>query len=232
VRPSHTHRSRAPTFPRQNNGAVNNNFPGQDQLSTRALLTHVYNTNVFGTASMIAAFLPLLELSDYPRIVNMTSGLGSLAQMGDVNSPFFDQQFIVRRGRRPGDDAPGAHEYAGIQHEQDGHQRAHGVPRGDAAHEEPVHARGQRGPGLQQHGTLGLAPPDGLRTDVCRRPSPASPPRPARCPTRAHRATDYAEGTQDPNIGAAGIVRVVTAEKGGVIKTGQYLDQFGKEVPW
>ncbi|MGA3086918.1 MAG: SDR family oxidoreductase [Thermodesulfobacteriota bacterium] len=41
-------------------------------------LYRTYNTNVFGPFRMIKAFLPLLQKSEAGRIVNMSSGLGSL----------------------------------------------------------------------------------------------------------------------------------------------------------
>lgn len=44
---------------------------------TAAAIREVYETNVFGVVRMIHAFLPLLELSENPVIVNVTSGLGS-----------------------------------------------------------------------------------------------------------------------------------------------------------
>jgi NAD(P)-dependent dehydrogenase (short-subunit alcohol dehydrogenase family) len=43
----------------------------------------VYAVNVFGAARMIHAFLPLLQQSDAPTIVNVTSGLGSFAEVHD-----------------------------------------------------------------------------------------------------------------------------------------------------
>ena len=42
------------------------------------ILYRTYNTNVFGPFRMIKTFLPLLKKSDAGRIVNMSSGLGSL----------------------------------------------------------------------------------------------------------------------------------------------------------
>jgi NAD(P)-dependent dehydrogenase (short-subunit alcohol dehydrogenase family) len=40
-------------------------------------------------------------------------------------------------------------------------------------------------------------------------------------------------GTQDPSIGAAGILRYVTVGPGEHgYKTGEYRDQFGEVVPW
>jgi NAD(P)-dependent dehydrogenase (short-subunit alcohol dehydrogenase family) len=46
---------------------------------TAADLQAVYDTNVFGIVRVTHAFLPLLEASDAPVIVNVSSGLGSLA---------------------------------------------------------------------------------------------------------------------------------------------------------
>lgn len=43
----------------------------------------VFETNFFGVISVTAAFLPLLGLSDAPRIVNVSSVAGSLAAVSD-----------------------------------------------------------------------------------------------------------------------------------------------------
>lgn len=42
----------------------------------------VFETNVFGAWRLIKAFLPLLRRSERPRIVNVSSGGGQLAEMG------------------------------------------------------------------------------------------------------------------------------------------------------
>jgi NAD(P)-dependent dehydrogenase (short-subunit alcohol dehydrogenase family) len=42
----------------------------------------VFETNVFGAWRLIQAFLPLLRRSEHPRIVNVSSGGGQLAEMG------------------------------------------------------------------------------------------------------------------------------------------------------
>jgi NAD(P)-dependent dehydrogenase (short-subunit alcohol dehydrogenase family) len=47
-----------------------------------------YETNVFGVFAVTQAFLPLLKNSAAGRIVNMSSGLGSLAANSDPNSPY------------------------------------------------------------------------------------------------------------------------------------------------
>ncbi len=46
-------------------------------------LRRTYETNVFGVFSMTRAFLPLLKKSGAGRIVNVSSGLGSLSQNSD-----------------------------------------------------------------------------------------------------------------------------------------------------
>jgi NAD(P)-dependent dehydrogenase (short-subunit alcohol dehydrogenase family) len=43
----------------------------------------VYDTNVFGVVRVMHAFLPLLEASGTPVVVNVSSGLGSLAVTND-----------------------------------------------------------------------------------------------------------------------------------------------------
>lgn len=48
-------------------------------------LRRTYDTNVFGVFAVTKAMLPLLRKSDAGRIVNMSSGLGSLTQNSDPN---------------------------------------------------------------------------------------------------------------------------------------------------
>ena len=55
---------------------------------TLDLLRRTYETNVFGVYSVTEAFLPLLKKSDAGRIVNMSSGLGSLTDNSDPNWDF------------------------------------------------------------------------------------------------------------------------------------------------
>ncbi|MFI8304745.1 SDR family NAD(P)-dependent oxidoreductase [Streptomyces sp. NPDC085927] len=50
---------------------------------TAADLQHVYDTNVFGVVRTVRAFLPLLEAAVAPSVVNVSSGLGSLAVNAD-----------------------------------------------------------------------------------------------------------------------------------------------------
>jgi NAD(P)-dependent dehydrogenase (short-subunit alcohol dehydrogenase family) len=61
---------------------VNNAGISGEHKDARAVTTadmqRVYDTNVFGIVRVTNAFLPLLERSRYPVIVNVSSGMGSL----------------------------------------------------------------------------------------------------------------------------------------------------------
>lgn len=48
----------------------------------------VYEVNVFGTVRVLRAFLPLLDRSMSPVVVNVSSGLGSLAEAVDPESAY------------------------------------------------------------------------------------------------------------------------------------------------
>ena len=49
------------------------------------ILRRTYDTNVFGVFAVTKAMLPLLRKAEAGRIVNMSSGLGSLTQTSDPN---------------------------------------------------------------------------------------------------------------------------------------------------
>ncbi len=73
---------------------VNNAGISQDGGPSSALtlelgsLRRTYETNVFGVFSVTKAFVPLLQHSEAGRIVNLSSGLGSLTQNSDPNWEF------------------------------------------------------------------------------------------------------------------------------------------------
>ncbi len=62
--------------------AIDNAPPSQLDIE---VLRRTYDTNFFGVFALTKAMLPLLRKSDAGRIVNMSSGLGSLAQNTDPN---------------------------------------------------------------------------------------------------------------------------------------------------
>ena len=65
-----------------NNAGIPGGFtaPG---VTTAADLLAVYDTNVFGVVRVSRAFMPLLELSPAPVVVNVSSGMGSLGVTTD-----------------------------------------------------------------------------------------------------------------------------------------------------
>ncbi|MBH8558180.1 SDR family oxidoreductase [Hymenobacter negativus] len=54
-----------------------------------SLIKEVFETNVFGVISVTQAFLDLLRQSPAPRIVNVTSGLGSLTLHNDPSWKYY-----------------------------------------------------------------------------------------------------------------------------------------------
>ncbi|RYC51026.1 SDR family NAD(P)-dependent oxidoreductase [Flagellimonas olearia] len=61
-----------------------------DQMASVASINEmrtVWETNVFGVLGVTQAFLPLLQNSNTPRIVNVSSGLGSLTFNMDPSNP-------------------------------------------------------------------------------------------------------------------------------------------------
>jgi NAD(P)-dependent dehydrogenase (short-subunit alcohol dehydrogenase family) len=72
------------------------------KISLRENLIRTYQTNVFGLACLSEAALPLLAKSTFPRIINISSGLGSLTTMSDKDGPRSSFRFVVRAS----EDAP------------------------------------------------------------------------------------------------------------------------------
>lgn len=59
------------------------------------VLRRTYDTNFFGVFAVIKAMLPLLRKSNAGRIVNMSSGLGSLTQNSDPNYEFAEMKILA-----------------------------------------------------------------------------------------------------------------------------------------
>ncbi|OZE98514.1 short-chain dehydrogenase [Rhodococcus sp. 15-2388-1-1a] len=79
-----------------NNAGVN---PGNDDIvgTTLEQLRTAYETNVFGLISVTQGFLPALRRSPHPRIVNVSSGTGSLTWNSGPN-PQFDWERVKGGG--------------------------------------------------------------------------------------------------------------------------------------
>ena len=64
-----------------NAGIVGSSLPVQDLAGPEAIES--FNTNVAGIVRVTHAFLPLLRHSDHPAVINVSSGMGSLALTHD-----------------------------------------------------------------------------------------------------------------------------------------------------
>lgn len=69
-----------------NNAGIAGEVPPPEEL-TAAVVQQVYEVNVLGVVRTMRAFVPLLERSASPVVVNVSSGLGSLARSTDPHSP-------------------------------------------------------------------------------------------------------------------------------------------------
>jgi NAD(P)-dependent dehydrogenase (short-subunit alcohol dehydrogenase family) len=73
-----------------NNAGIADRADGLPGAASMEAVRRVFDTNFFGTLSVTQAMLPLLRKSRGGRIVNVSSGLGSLAGNGDPQSEFAD----------------------------------------------------------------------------------------------------------------------------------------------
>ena len=58
-------------------------------------MRRVYETNVFGPVRVLHAFIPLLEKSEAPVVVNVSSGVGSLGLASDPENPLSEANYPV-----------------------------------------------------------------------------------------------------------------------------------------
>jgi NAD(P)-dependent dehydrogenase (short-subunit alcohol dehydrogenase family) len=78
-----------------NNAAVAldlNQKPSEVDMQT---LRKTFDTNFFGVVAVTQALLPLIRKSDAGRIVNVSSGLGSLTQHSDPNWAFYPVKLLA-----------------------------------------------------------------------------------------------------------------------------------------
>ncbi len=64
-----------------NAGIIGAHRPAEEVTGADA--AEVFDTNVFGAIRVTHAFLPLLERSEHPAVINVTSGLGSFGRTHD-----------------------------------------------------------------------------------------------------------------------------------------------------
>lgn len=78
-----------------NNAGITGFFKGKPSEAKIEHLQEVFDTNVFGMLSVTNAFIPLLKNSENGRIVNMSSGLGSLTWNSDTDSEFYSYNLVT-----------------------------------------------------------------------------------------------------------------------------------------
>jgi NAD(P)-dependent dehydrogenase (short-subunit alcohol dehydrogenase family) len=77
-----------------NNAGVALDWIPGSELSVEAL-RQTFEVNVFGVFRVTKALLPLLKKSKHGRIVNMSSGLGSLSRSADPSSPLTIRNMLL-----------------------------------------------------------------------------------------------------------------------------------------
>jgi NAD(P)-dependent dehydrogenase (short-subunit alcohol dehydrogenase family) len=78
-----------------NNAGIAGDFPQDASNVTQQNIRNVFETNFFGVIENTQAFLPLLRKSDAPRIVNVSSDLGSLGSHSDPNYEHYDTKLTA-----------------------------------------------------------------------------------------------------------------------------------------
>jgi NAD(P)-dependent dehydrogenase (short-subunit alcohol dehydrogenase family) len=73
-----------------NNAGISGGFPQNTDATTIETIREVFDTNFFGTIEVTNTFIDLLKESNAPRIVNVTSGLGSLTRHNDPGWQYYD----------------------------------------------------------------------------------------------------------------------------------------------
>jgi NAD(P)-dependent dehydrogenase (short-subunit alcohol dehydrogenase family) len=77
-----------------NNAGINDPRDGPPSAADLGAIERVLRTNFLGALAVTQAMLPLLHKSSSARIVNVSSGLGSLTQNGDPNYPSANTKLI------------------------------------------------------------------------------------------------------------------------------------------
>jgi len=77
-----------------NNAGINDPSDGPAPTARLDAVERVLRTNFLGALAVTQAMLPLLRKSKAPRIVNVSSGLGSLTQNADPAYPYAAAKFI------------------------------------------------------------------------------------------------------------------------------------------
>ena len=83
-----------------NNAGIADRADGPPGKASIDAVRRVFDVNFFGTLAVTQATLPLLRKSPSGRIVNVSSGLGSLAHNGDPSREFSEAKFLGYNGSK------------------------------------------------------------------------------------------------------------------------------------
>jgi NAD(P)-dependent dehydrogenase (short-subunit alcohol dehydrogenase family) len=78
-----------------NNAGVFEQGDGHASDVSIETLRKTFETNFFGTVAFTQPLLPLLRAAESARIVNVSSGLGSIALNGDPGTPYYDTKVLA-----------------------------------------------------------------------------------------------------------------------------------------
>jgi NAD(P)-dependent dehydrogenase (short-subunit alcohol dehydrogenase family) len=78
-----------------NNAGISGGLPQSPLTTGLAIFHNVFNTNFFGAINVTQVLIEALKGSDEPRIVNVTSGLGSLTLHSDPNWKYYPYKSAV-----------------------------------------------------------------------------------------------------------------------------------------
>lgn len=78
-----------------NNAGISGGSPQSALTATIDQFKNVYETNVYGVVRVTQAFIDLLKNAPEPRIVNVTSGQGSLTLASDPHSKYYQYKGAV-----------------------------------------------------------------------------------------------------------------------------------------
>jgi len=73
-----------------NNAGILGDVPQPPTTASMAMIREVFEINFFGAISMVQHFIDVLKKSPEPRIVNVTSGLGSLTLHSNPNWKYYN----------------------------------------------------------------------------------------------------------------------------------------------
>ena len=78
-----------------NNAEIANGF-GQKLMDLNIEeVKNLFEINVFSTITITKTFIPLLQKSDMPRIINISSGMGDINKMKDAEYPYADYKMTA-----------------------------------------------------------------------------------------------------------------------------------------